>query len=220
MHARALRYTQCYDFQAISRREKRPLQKLSGQMRVSLLRSMCSAWCIMSNRFAPLLPGKKGDPGRSAVDNRLFVNACLWVLRSGAHWHDLPERYGKWKSVHKHFGRWAAKGVWERIFADLIDDPDNDYVMLNTTLIRAPPTGGGRKGGVRDQALGRSRGGLTTKVHMLAECPRAATQGDDHARPAGRHHHGARTPWRRRCPPCPCRHRLCSNALRASFCSV
>jgi putative transposase len=52
-------------------------------------------------RIAPLLPGKKGDPGRSAADNRLFVNACLWVLRSGAHWHDLPERYGKWKSVHK-----------------------------------------------------------------------------------------------------------------------
>ena len=76
-------------------------------------------------RIAPFLPGKRGDPARTAEDNRLFVHACLWVLRSGAHWHDLPERYGKWKSVHKRFGRWADKGVWERVFAALIDDPDN-----------------------------------------------------------------------------------------------
>lgn len=98
-------------------------------------------------RMSALLPGKKGDPGRSAVDNRLFVNACLWVLRSGAHWHDLPERYGKWKSVHKRFGRWAEKGVWERVFTNLIDDPDNAYVMLDTTLIRAHQQAAGGKGG-------------------------------------------------------------------------
>ena len=98
-------------------------------------------------RIAPLLPGKKSDPGRTAEDNRLFVHACLWVLRSGAHWHDLPERYGKWKSIHKRFGRWADKGVWERVFAALIDDPDNDYVMLDTTLIRAHQQAAGGKGG-------------------------------------------------------------------------
>lgn len=98
-------------------------------------------------RIADLLPGKKGDPGRSAADNRLFVNGVLWVLRSGAHWQDLPERYGKWKSLHKRFGRWAENGVWERIFADLIEDPDNDYVMLDTTLIRAHQQAAGGKGG-------------------------------------------------------------------------
>jgi transposase len=98
-------------------------------------------------RIADLLPGKKSDPGRSAADNRLFVNAVLWVLRSGAHWHDLPERYGKWKSVHKRFGRWADAGVWERIFEHLIEDPDNDYVMLDTTLIRAHQQAAGGKGG-------------------------------------------------------------------------
>ena len=59
-----------------------------------------------------LLPGKAGDPGRTAVDNHRFLNGVMWVLRSGAHWHDLPERYGKWKSAHKRFSRWAKSGVW------------------------------------------------------------------------------------------------------------
>ena len=68
---------------------------------------------------------------------RLFVNGVLWVLRSGAQWDELPERYGKHKSVHKRFARWAKKGVWERIFAELIDDPKNEYVMLDATLVRA-----------------------------------------------------------------------------------
>ena len=98
-------------------------------------------------RIEDLLPGKKSDPGRTGADNRLFVNAVLWVLRSGAHWHDLPERYGKYKTVHKRFGRWADAGVWEQIFKRLIDDPDNDYVMLDTTLVRAHQQAAGGKGG-------------------------------------------------------------------------
>ena len=87
-------------------------------------------------RLEPLLPGKASDPGRTAADNRLFVNGVLWVLRSGAHWRDLPERYGKWKSLHKRFSRWAKAGVWERAFEALIDDPKNEYLMLDTTLVR------------------------------------------------------------------------------------
>ena len=96
-------------------------------------------------RIEDLLPGKASDPGRTGADNRLFVNAVLWVLRSGAHWHDLPERYGKYKTVHKRFGRWADAGVWEKIFKHLIDDPDNDYVMLDTTLVRAHQQAADRK---------------------------------------------------------------------------
>lgn len=98
-------------------------------------------------RVAPMLPGKATDPGRTAADNRLFVNGVLWVLRSGAFWQHMPERYGKWKSVHARFTRWANKGVWERVFAELIRDRDNKYLMLDSTLVRVHQQAAGGKGG-------------------------------------------------------------------------
>src|SRR5476651_2639974 len=89
------------------------------------------------SRIAPLLPGKAGDPGRTAADNRVFINGVLWVLRSGAHWHDLPERYGKYKSVHKRFSRWSASGVWDKVFRDLVADRKNLYLMIDSTIVSA-----------------------------------------------------------------------------------
>ena len=98
-------------------------------------------------RIAALLPGKVSDPGRSGRDNRLFVNGCLWVLRSGAHWCDLPERYGKWKSVHRRFSRWCHAGVWERVFESLTQDRDNQYLMIDSTIVRAHQQAASGKGG-------------------------------------------------------------------------
>ena len=105
-------------------------------------------------RISGLMRGKASDPGRSGSDNRRFVNGVLWVLRSGAHWHDLPERYGKWKTVHKRFTRWAKAGVWERIFAELTADPDNDYLMLDSTLVRAHQQAATGKGGTKIRLWG------------------------------------------------------------------
>jgi transposase len=105
-------------------------------------------------RVEGLLPGKKRDPGRTAADNRLFVNGVLWVLRSGAHWHDLPARYGKWKSVHTRFARWAKNGTWERMFEVLIKDRKNEYLMLDTTLVRAHQQAATGKGGTKTRLWG------------------------------------------------------------------
>ena len=105
-------------------------------------------------RIKDLLPGKAGDPGRSGKDNRLFVNGVLWVLRSGAHWHDLPERYGKWKTVHTRFSRWAKAGVWERVFKVLTADRKNAYLMLDTTLVRAHQQAATGKGGTKIRLWG------------------------------------------------------------------
>jgi transposase len=105
-------------------------------------------------RVKDLLPGKVGDPGRSGRDNRQFVDGVLWVLRSGAHWHDLPERYGKWKTVHTRFSRWAKAGVWERVFEALVRDRDNRYLMLDTTLVRAHQQAATGKGGPKIRRWG------------------------------------------------------------------
>jgi transposase len=81
---------------------------------------------------SPLLPGKVLDPG-----GRDLTTGCswgLWVLRSGAHWQELPERYGKWKTVHRRLSQCAAAVVWEKIFADLVADRDNQYLMLDSPL--------------------------------------------------------------------------------------
>ncbi len=105
-------------------------------------------------RIGPLLAGKASDPGRTGADNRLFVNAVLWIIRSRASWHDLPERYGKYKTVHKRFTRWAKAGVWERVFVSLTSDPDNQYLMLDSTVVRAHQQAASGKGGPKTRLWG------------------------------------------------------------------
>ena len=87
-------------------------------------------------RIAPLVPGKDGDPGRSGRDNRLFVEAVLWLVRAGTPWRDLPPRFGKWGSVWKRFRRWAEKGVFERIFKELSEAPGFEYGHVDGTIVK------------------------------------------------------------------------------------
>ncbi len=105
-------------------------------------------------RIREMLPGKAGDRGRTALDNRNFVNGVLWVLRSGARWSDIPERYGKWKTVHKRFTRWAKSGVWERVFESLLKDRDNLYLMLDSSLVKAHQQAATGKGGAATRLWG------------------------------------------------------------------
>jgi transposase len=100
-------------------------------------------------RIAPLLPGKVGDPGASGRDNRLFVEAVLWIARTGAPWRDLPNEFGNWFTAYTRFWRWAKKGVWERLFKILADDPDFEYVLIDATHIRVHQHGTGAKGGLK-----------------------------------------------------------------------
>jgi transposase len=121
------------------------------------------------DRIKDFLPGREGYVGGTAEDNRLFVEAVLYRFRTGCPWRDLPERFGSWKTVHQRFSRWAKTGVFERIFKMLASDYDNEYMMIDATIVRAHQHSASarKKNGV--QAIGRSRGGLTTKIHALVD---------------------------------------------------
>ncbi|MGO4668861.1 IS5 family transposase [Bosea sp. 2RAB26] len=118
--------------------------------------------------------GDERTRGSTGRDNRMFVEAVLWIVRTGSPWRDLPEVFGDWNSVFRRFSRWSHKGVWWRIFAAMSDDPDFEYLIVDSTIIRAHQHASGAKKGGEDQAIGRSRGGLSTKIHMAVRglgCP-------------------------------------------------
>ena len=100
-------------------------------------------------KVAPYLPGKVGDPGASGRNNRSFVEGVLWIARTGAPWRDLPDEFGKWYTAYTRFWRWANKGVWDRVFTILSDDPDFEYAFIDGTLVRVHQHGTGAKGGLK-----------------------------------------------------------------------
>src|SRR3569623_2143071 len=116
----------------------------------------------------PLLPNKpRGVP---RVDDRRVLNGIFWVLRSGAPWRDLPERYGPRTTCYNRFVRWRKAGVWDRMM-DAITAPSRRHPDDRQHLHSRSSAGPDGKKGDRDHCLGRSRGGLTTKIHAVVDAP-------------------------------------------------
>ena len=103
------------------------------------------------------LPGSKGLVGRPANDNRLFINAVFWILRTGAPWRDLPPDYGDWKNTHRRFCRWRDRGVWEHLLEVVIVEPDFEWLMIDTSHCKVHPHAAGAVGGNQD--MSRTKGG-------------------------------------------------------------
>ena len=105
-------------------------------------------------RIEKLVAGKKGDKGRHGDDNRLFVDAVLWIARTGSPWRDLPDEFGNWNSVFQRFRRWAKKGVWESLFKALVDNPDFEYLIIDSSIVRAHQHAAGAKGAAKIRRSG------------------------------------------------------------------
>ena len=96
-------------------------------------------------RIKDLLPGKITDCGVTAEDNRLFLEAVLWINRTGAPWRDLPKEFGLWNSVYKRYNRWSNKGLWNDIFLILSEDADFESIMIDGSIVRVHQHGAAAK---------------------------------------------------------------------------
>ena len=105
-------------------------------------------------KIGPLLPGKIGDPGKSGVNNRLFMEAVLWRARTGSPWRDLPEGFGNWNTVFKRFRRWAKAEVFDTLFKAINGDPDLEYALIDGTIVQVHQKASGAKGGLKIRPLG------------------------------------------------------------------
>src|ERR1700730_7413344 len=122
-----------------------------------------AAW----ERMAPLIIGRPDQKGSTGRDNRMFVEGVLWIVRTGSPWRDLPEAFGDWNSVFRRFRRWSIRGVWGvgvggRIFEAMSDDPDFEYLIVDSTIVRA-----------HQHAAGAKKGGLKIKRKIKRSAARA-----------------------------------------------
>ena len=123
-------------------------------------------------RIKDRLPGRTGSIGVTAEDNRRFVEAVLYRYRAGVPWRDLPERFGDWKNVHRRHSRWSESGGWENLFKLLASDSDNEYVMIDSTVVRAHQhAAGAKKSGAGHQSGPRARSHWTIKGRIEHENP-------------------------------------------------
>jgi transposase len=116
---------------------------------------------------------KRGEHGiycKNSQELRTFLEGVYFIMRTGAQWRELPKRYGKFKTVHKRFVSWAKKNIWNDMLSFFAEDADMESVMIDGSVIRAHACASGyKKGSEEEQALGRSKGGFTTKIHALVD---------------------------------------------------
>ncbi len=110
-------------------------------------------WSLLESN----LPGRKGIWGGVAKDNRQFINAVFWILRTGSPWRDLPPDYGHWSNTHRRFIRWRNAGIWEKLLEQLVDAPDFEWLMIDASHIKVHPHASGARGG--NQEMSRTKGG-------------------------------------------------------------
>jgi transposase len=120
-------------------------------------------------KMEPHCLGKPSDPGRSGADNRRFIEAVLWIMRTGSPWRDLPSAFGHWNTVFKRYREWVRGDVFKRLFDAVSDEPDMEYAMVEATIVKVHRHGQGAKGGTASRAIGRSKGGMTTKILALTD---------------------------------------------------
>lgn len=108
--------------------------------------------CLTDHQWSLIEPhclGKPSDPGRSGIDNRMFIEGVLWIARTGAPWRDLPGEFGKWNTVFRRYRDWVKADVFARIFEALSGDPDMEYACVDATLVKLHRHGHGAKGGLK-----------------------------------------------------------------------
>jgi transposase len=108
--------------------------------------------CLTDAQWAKMEPeclGKPSDPGRTGSDGRMFLEAVLWITRTGSPWRDLPAEFGNWNSVFKRFRHWVKRDVFKGIFEAASDEPDLEYVMIDGTIVHVHRHGQGAKGGLK-----------------------------------------------------------------------
>ncbi len=108
--------------------------------------------CITDAQWATMAPhclGKPTDPGRTGGDGRMFLEAVLWIARTGSPWRDLPPVFGKWNTVFKRYRDWVKADIFKKIFDAASDDPDMEYVMVDATIVKVHRHGQGAKGGLK-----------------------------------------------------------------------
>src|ERR671933_185858 len=136
-------------------------------------------------KIASLLPGKATDPGATGKDNRLFLEAVLWRVRTGSPWRDLPSGFGNWNSVFQRFRRWVRARIFERLFEQESDEPDFEYALIDGTIVSAHQKASGAKGGLEIRPSAADRGHRLRRSARRQSLRRRLAQG----RP--------RRPWRR-----------------------